>query len=182
MGRLRRRTAARAHRAGAGPPPGAPVRLAHPVLLGTEVRLHAPQVPAVAARSRGRRPGRICGGAPLIRLPVRVLRPALDNQEERQNNGERLRPRGHRLGHRRLRRRDPRRAARPLHRRRRARADARRHLPELGLHSDQGAPRARARAEGRAGLEGVGADDRSRPRSASTWRRCTRARTRSSRA
>ena len=46
------------------------------------------------------------------------------------------------------------------HGRRRARAGARRHLPELGLHPDQGAPRARARAQGRAGLEGLGADDR----------------------
>ena len=38
--------------------------------------------------------------------------------------------------------------------------DARRHLPELGLHPDQGAARARPRAEGRAGLEGVGPDHR----------------------
>ena len=37
------------------------------------------------------------------------------------------------------------------------RADARRHLPELGLHSDQGAARARARAEDRAGLRRNGA-------------------------
>ena len=34
------------------------------------------------------------------------------------------------------------------------------HVPQLGLHPDQGAARARARAEDRAGLEGVGPHDR----------------------
>ena len=76
------------------------------------------------------------------------------------NNGERLRPRRDRLGHRRLRCRDPRRATRALHRSGRTGSDAGRHLPELGLHSDQGAPRARARAQDCAGLEGVGTDAR----------------------
>src|SRR4026207_2401732 len=36
------------------------------------------------------------------------------------------------------------------------RAGPRAALPQLGLHPDQGAARARSRAQGRAGLEGVG--------------------------
>ena len=59
-----------------------------------------------------------------------------------------LRRRRHRLGPRRLRRRDPLRAARPQDRVRRAR-EPRRHLPQLGLHPDQGAAPLRRGARAR---------------------------------
>ena len=67
-----------------------------------------------------------------------------------------VRSRRHWLRHRRVRRRHSRRATRPEDRRRRTAAVARRHLPELGLHPDEGAARARARAEDRAGRRRVG--------------------------
>ena len=61
-----------------------------------------------------------------------------DRGEEETAMADTLRPHRPRLGPRRLCRGDPRRAARPQDRDRRAR-DARRHLPQLGLHPDQGA-------------------------------------------
>ena len=85
-----------------------------------------------------------------------------------------------RRGHRRLRRRHSRRAARQDGRGRREAEGARRHVSHLGMHSHQGAARARPRAEGHSARHRVGRDDCRTARRPSTWRRCTRARTRSS--
>ena len=76
--------------------------------------------------------------------------------------GERIRRGRHRRRHRRIPGGHPGRAARPARGGGRAAEGAGGHLPDLGLHPDQGAHRARPRAENRAGGEGMGTDPRRR--------------------
>ncbi len=87
---------------------------------------------------------------------VRAAEDPLTAYSRRTTRGERVRRHHHRGRHRRLPDRDPGGAARPQGRRGRAAEDPGRHLPELGMHPDEGAARARARAEDRAGVEGMG--------------------------
>ena len=146
------------------------LRYEHGQLRARVARLEADRSARAGAPSRSAAAG----------TPDRHVRPAV-LAEAIMNHVQRIRRRRDRRRHRRLRRRHPRRAARPEGRRRREAEGARRHLPALGLHSDQGAARARARAEDRPAREGVGRHDRRRRTARHRHeRRCRRARTGSS--
>ena len=145
-------------------------RAAQGVLLGSPVRARSAAGARHPPRSGAFRPGAGAAGRrqqlrPLVLIEALTRRADfLCRAASESIRGQRVRPHRDRRRNRRLRRGDPRRPARPQRRRRREAEGARRHLSAGGLHSDQGAARARARAEDRAAREGMGRHDRRRRR------------------